>query len=35
MAEIRNCTMNFGFGRPSALTCLRKSACTEIHLRFR
>ncbi|MBK7745606.1 MAG: hypothetical protein IPI40_19245 [Betaproteobacteria bacterium] len=31
MAEIRNYTMNFGSGRPAALTCWRKSACTEIH----
>ena len=31
MAEIENYTMNFGFGRPAALTCLRKSAFAEIH----
>jgi hypothetical protein len=31
MAEIRNYTMNFGSGRPPALTCSRRSACTEIH----
>jgi hypothetical protein len=31
MAEIRNYTMNFGSGRPRALTCWRRSACTEIH----
>jgi hypothetical protein len=31
MAEIKNYTLNFGDGRPSALTCaLRKSACAEI-----
>jgi hypothetical protein len=31
MAEIRNYTMNFSSGRPSGLTCSRKSACTEMH----
>jgi hypothetical protein len=34
MAEIRNYTMKFGSGRPSALTCSRKLAFTEIHLRL-
>jgi hypothetical protein len=35
MAEIRNYTMNFGFGRLAepALTCpMGRLACTEIHL---
>jgi len=35
MAEIRNYTMNFSFGRPIknplGLTWLRQLACTEIH----
>jgi len=31
MAEIRNYTMNFSFGRPTGFTCMRKLACTEIH----
>jgi hypothetical protein len=34
MAEIRNYTMNFGFGRAASprLTCaLRKLACAEMH----
>ncbi len=31
MAEIRNYTMNFGFGRPAGLTCWRKLAYAEIH----
>ncbi|HJQ61878.1 MAG TPA: hypothetical protein VJ834_03385 [Burkholderiales bacterium] len=36
MAEIRNYTMNFGFGRPpsmrlAGLTCRGKLACAEIH----
>lgn len=31
MAEIKNYTMNFGFGRPAALTCLGKLASAEIH----
>jgi hypothetical protein len=31
MAEIKNYTLNFGSGRPSALTCAaRKSAFAEI-----
>jgi hypothetical protein len=37
MAEIRNYTMNFSFGRPAgpALTCpAGRSACAEMHLRF-
>jgi hypothetical protein len=34
MAEIRNYTMNFASGRPSALTCWRKLACAEINLRL-
>jgi hypothetical protein len=37
MAEIRNYTMNFGFGRSpvirmASLTCMGKLACAEIHL---
>ncbi len=31
MAEIRNYTMNFSFGRAERLTCYCKLACTEIH----
>jgi len=31
MAEIKNYTMNFSFGRPAGLTCMRKLACTEMH----
>jgi hypothetical protein len=31
MAVIKNYTMNFGFDRPAALTCLRKLVCAEIH----
>jgi hypothetical protein len=31
MAEIKNYTLNFGYGRPAALTCFRKLACAEIH----
>jgi len=31
MAEIENCTMNFGYDRPVGLTCLRELAFTEIH----
>jgi hypothetical protein len=31
MAEIKNYTMNFSYGRPAGLTCVRKLACTEIH----
>jgi hypothetical protein len=34
MAEIRNYTMNFGFGRPAqvpGLTCLGKLAYAEVH----
>ena len=31
MAEIKNYTMNFSYGRPADLTCLRKLAFTEMH----
>jgi hypothetical protein len=33
MAKIRNCTMNFSFGRAlvARLTCLRRLAFTEVH----
>ncbi len=31
MAEIKNYTMNFGFGRPVALTCQGKLASAEMH----
>jgi len=31
MAEIKNYTMNFSYGRPAGLTCLRKSASAEMH----
>ena len=30
MSEIKNYTLNFSFGRPAGLTCLRKLASTEI-----
>lgn len=31
MAEIKNYTMNFSYGRPAGLTCLCKLAYTEMH----
>jgi hypothetical protein len=31
MAEIKNYTMNFSYGRPVGLTCSRKLAFTEMH----
>ncbi len=31
MAEIKNYTMNFSYGRPADLTCLCKLAFTEMH----
>jgi hypothetical protein len=35
MAEIRNYTMNFGYGRPRVgLTCCGKLACAEIHCEY-
>ena len=30
MSEIKNYTMNFSYGRPAGLTCLRTLAFTEI-----
>ncbi len=30
MSEIKNYTLNFSYGRPVGLTCLRKLAFTEI-----
>jgi hypothetical protein len=31
MAESKNYTISFSFGRPAGLTCLRKLAFTEIY----